>query len=753
VSEFVERYVERQDKHWRHTAGQIMQVIDRSRLRYHCTNPMMLFTLMGIIDTIGVERGRQIDTRGRLLREYVKQLIAYEQRHPNWSQQAPPKEDVIRFLSELACAARWSNDRNAIQLHISSTQIGEAERGRASYAEVADELQYWLDEHPAQGPFDSDRENANETYDNLPLLLQFARSTALIEISSGGVLSFRHELIAEYFVAEYFFASERQKPRTQPLIREELLDNVGCWSEPIAIWAGLHNNPLELAEYFGDMGLENPAYVLPALALGLVCVGVVWAPPQATAQRPVVLPPSIEEALSIAVRNKEAREELARIFTRCAEEGGQEVYRSLLPLANVDGVDELLVLLDQSVVPNLLFTQLQDTIDNVAYEPQVKRLTRVLGRFGGPVIERARELSLPEPGKSPRLRAAAINILGGTRDARAVTPLIERLSDTESVIAERATNALIRLGSDLTLSRVIEALEQPASSPLRPRIHYSALVILERFLIEQDGRKQVSLVQYKRVIDTIVPVLTPNYQSEPEVQRRALGILVNQGRNLDAASARDNRWEYVIKALLNYLGTQNEITVQNIILALQSIGTTAVPFELEQLNQPAEVVHVRVIEILKEVRDPRALPRLLAMIDAPSAAVQQQVADALVIYTPDSIPGLIDLVLTAPNESTAERAAQILSNIGAQVIEPITLVLFNVVPDRTRLLVQVLAHLHDVRCIPALITLLQTPQLEPFLIITIVRTLGQFADKQVVPPLLSTLSIDTPTSLKRRSTH
>ena len=26
---------------------------------------------MGIIDTIGVERGRQIDTRGRLLREYT----------------------------------------------------------------------------------------------------------------------------------------------------------------------------------------------------------------------------------------------------------------------------------------------------------------------------------------------------------------------------------------------------------------------------------------------------------------------------------------------------------------------------------------------------------------------------------------------------------------------------------------------------------------------------------------------------------
>ncbi|MBV9256688.1 MAG: hypothetical protein JO215_01575, partial [Ktedonobacteraceae bacterium] len=62
IYEFIETYVTAQGNQWRHTAGQIMQVIDRSRLRYHCTNPMMLFTLMGIIDKIGVERGKQIDT-------------------------------------------------------------------------------------------------------------------------------------------------------------------------------------------------------------------------------------------------------------------------------------------------------------------------------------------------------------------------------------------------------------------------------------------------------------------------------------------------------------------------------------------------------------------------------------------------------------------------------------------------------------------------------------------------------------------
>ncbi|HEY7419387.1 MAG TPA: HEAT repeat domain-containing protein, partial [Ktedonobacteraceae bacterium] len=743
VNEFVERYVERQDKHWRHTAGQIIQVIDRSRLRYHCTNPMLLFTLMGIIDTIGVEQGKQLDTRGRLLNEYVQQLIAHERQHPRWKRNAPSEEEIICFLSTLACAARWANDRNAIQLHVSSASMrGRTERNHGSYAEIAAELQYWLDEHPAKGPFEGDEENANTGYNDLPSLLQFAHSAALIEISPGGVLSFRHELIAEYFVAEYFFASEQQQTQDRSLFREELLDNIGRWSEPVARWAGLHDNPLDLAERFGATGLANTAYVLSALALGLICVGVLWAPPQVTPQQPVELPPDIEESLAIAVRNKAAREELARIFTRCAEEGGQEVYRSLLPLVTVDGVDELLVLLDQNVVPTLLFTQLQDTIGDAAYEAQVKRITRVLGRFGGPVAEYARELSLPGAGKSPRLRAAAINILGGTRDARAVLPLIERLSDTETVVAERATNALIRLGPELTLVHVIEELKQPASHPLGPRVHFLALVILERFLTEQDVRKQLSLVQYRRAIDALVPVLTSNYQSEPEVQRRAMAALIHQGQKLDAASERDNRWEYVIKVLLNHLGTQNETTARNITLALGSIGEPAIPFELEQLDQASEIVCIRVIEILKEVRDTRALPRLLAMINSPSEPLQQQVASALAIYTPDSISGLIDLVLTAHDEATAERAAQVLSNMGAQAVEPITLVLFNIVPGRTRLLVQVLTQLHDTRCIPALVTLLQTPGIEPLLAITIVRTLGQFAGKQVVPSLLSALVVN-----------
>src|SRR5258708_7724895 len=77
VCSFVERFIEEQDpdNKWRHTAGQVMEAIDRSRLRDYCTNPLMLFCLMEIVDEIGVDRGKQLDTRGQLFRAYVRYLI------------------------------------------------------------------------------------------------------------------------------------------------------------------------------------------------------------------------------------------------------------------------------------------------------------------------------------------------------------------------------------------------------------------------------------------------------------------------------------------------------------------------------------------------------------------------------------------------------------------------------------------------------------------------------------------------------
>jgi HEAT repeat protein len=739
VYAFVERYVEQQSDQWRHTAGQIMVVIDRSRLRYHCTNPMMLFTLMGIIDNIGVDYGKLIDTRGLLLRESVSQLIAQE--IAKWNGSAPVAQDVVRFLSEVACAARWAQDRNAIQLTTPARVGLMAQGGARSLEVIRDELAFWLTEHRAQGPFVVESESKHESYGDTVPLLRFAQSAGLIDISSDGVLSFRHELIAEYLVAEYFLACE-PGDLTPLTIREELLEDVGRWSEPVAIWAGLLDDPLELAECFGRLGVHKQTYVLQALTLGLICVGVLWTPPQAEVPHYVELPPAIGEALSIAVQNKAAREELAQLFTHSAEEGGLEVYRSLLPLVTLDGIEELIVLLDHTVVPDLLFTQLQDAISNPAYEQQVKRIVRVLGLFGTVVIARATELSLPAPERSLRLRAAAVNTLGGTNDVSAVEPLMERLQDSEMFIAQRATNALIRLGPQLTLERVLEELDVRANGPFLARVHQAVLTVVDRFLDDKDATKyQVSLAQYQQILEHVAPMLTSRYQAEPETQQVAREFLVKQGKTPALVSLREKRAEKAIDALLGYLSSQDAAAVQHVLLALQEIGAPAVPRLIERLSDPSETVRVRVVDILVDQRDFRALDALLLLLSDSQPTVRQHAMRALEIYAPESIPGLIEIILTGPDDVVAERAATVLETIGSETIDPVIDALTSTISARTRFLVQVLESLRDP---PALITLLSQPQLpveEPLLAVSIIRALCLFSDAQVVQPLLNLLPV------------
>src|SRR5260370_15145222 len=68
VRSFVERFIEEQDpdNKWRHTAGQVMEAIDRSRLRDYWSKPLVLFCLLEIVDGIGGGCGNQIEQRGHL---------------------------------------------------------------------------------------------------------------------------------------------------------------------------------------------------------------------------------------------------------------------------------------------------------------------------------------------------------------------------------------------------------------------------------------------------------------------------------------------------------------------------------------------------------------------------------------------------------------------------------------------------------------------------------------------------------------
>jgi HEAT repeat protein len=754
VYALVETFVESQDKRWRYTAGQIIQLIDHCRLRYHSSNLMMVFALLNSVDRVGIDRGKRLDTRGGLLRDYVMQLFENAYRQPEWRQNAPAKQEVFQFLSALACAVYWTNSSGALRLPVAALPSLRERRGKLNFAELADALVVWLGEHPPQLPFETEDVELSLPDGDYVQLLQFALSAALIEVTADGVLSFQHELLAAYFAAEYFFTASRGLQMAELTLRSELLDDIDHWCQPIALWAGLLERPLELAERFAALALLDRSFVPYALSLGLVCVGVVSTPPQADVQRPIMLPPNLEKVLLFATHDRSMCEELAGSVTLCAEVGVQEVYSALLSLVTTEGVDKLLTLLDQKVVSEMLFEHLQDAVDRPDHEAQVKRIIRLLSRFGGPVVDRAVQLSLPEPERSTRLRVATINILGGTHNKQAVAPLIERLSDTEPFVVERAAYALFRLGPTLSLESMLRAIDDRTPNALTLRVHRAILNVLRRFMDEQDEHRQLSNTQYQQIVDHVLPMLTPEYQFEPEIQLQARNLLVDQGRvGLEASDAGLDyqRGQYIVNALINCLSMQSDNAVRQVLTALQEIGSLATPRLITSLRHQSELVRVRVIEVLQHIRDLSALPALLSNIDDPVPAVRQQVATVLRLFAPESISRLLELVLKSPSNSQAEYAAQVLASIGGPVVGPVIDVLFEASPARARLLVHVLEKVHDPRAVPVLIALqerLQTKQeqsqTERLLAVTLVQTLGQFREKQVVAPLIEQIASTNP---------
>jgi len=749
---FVENYIasEHSGKKWRHTAGQIMDMMARSRLRALCSTPLLMLALLSVIDSVGIERGKRLDTRGRLMRAYTARLIQQARRLSAWQKRAPQEKDVLRFLGEIACAARWSNMPLAVQLHDEEHLL---RIGQPSLEDHAGALQDWLAEH-SEDMFLSDTQREPYSRAEIINLLAFALDTSLVEISPRGILSFRHEMFSTCAVAEYFVMLQTtcdtpEQPASfagllcQALTSQDTTGAYTRWSLPLALWVGMLEEPSIQAQRFVEYGRAHPAATIDALALSLLCLGVASAPPYVSQVPLVVMPPGLEEMLDEVLQDGSQRVVLARAITRHAEEDALEIYQALFLLLMLPDIDELIILLDMDVVPSLLFNRLYEIVDDSSYDAQVKRLVRVIGHLGAVAVPQAAALSKADAARSPRLRSAAINILGGTGEQNAVDPLNACLYDQDQMIVGRAANALIRLGPELALPCLLAELQNLSSTSATNQIHAVSLRILEHFLAESDPQLQLSDQQRQQVMHTLSHILQGAYASE--IQQKAREMLVQQGR---AAEERAGG-AMAVEVFIQNLASRDEQVAGGAARSLREIGVAATPALLKELSQsPSDTVTARIVQALGKVRDPRAMPALLRLLANPSPVVNSQVTQALLLYAPESIPGLIYQVLQGEDDLVARGAEQILAAIGEASVEPVIEALIPVVPGRTHLLVHVLARLRDAQSLPILIALLETeaPASQPLeevdqqLVLALIDALGQFQDESVVVPLIDMLA-------------
>lgn len=752
IRNFIEQYLHYSDdrgKPWQYAAGKFVSTIEMNGMIYNCTNPLMLVTMMQIINEVGDQQGLDIDTRGRLLSRFVFQIVRAELQQLQWTRVRDRDEDIILFLSYVACTARRAGFRNAIQLDPRRAQQAGAINRLLPIGESAALMLDWLNFHTPGG--NGTLFLLSYSHSTIELMLDFAQRSALISISPQSILSFRHELIAEFFVAEYLRRIDTTPHSGIPL-GDELLADIGRWSEPVSIWAGMIDDPMDLARRLASLGQRNPAHAYAALALSLICMGVMWKSPRSprAQQQRITLPHDVLILLRTFVTDDEKRDNLAGIINRAAKEGGIEVYRSLLPLLlegqNSD-FDALLLQLDRQTMPQLLLDHLRDAIDASWSEDSVNRLIRILGLFGAGIVRLAGDLLLAEAGTRLELRIALIKVLGRTNAQQAVKPLIARLSETEPAITTAAVNALGYLGPNFVLDAVAEELRNRVPAHLIDQIHWAALATIEYFLQERHEHV-LTQNQYQRIIDLLLLALAKDYHLD--VRGKAFSLLLQQG----TPPTQEQRRLSVITSLSHRLGSEDEKAANAIIELLKRIGIEATASLLEELKiNRVELARVRAIEILGEVLDPKGLEPLLLYLSDASPKMQEQLAIAFYRYAPASIAPLIRVVRTDKDEMKATRANAILILIGASAIKQIIQALLPLVSKRTELLLDALAHIQDEQAIKPLIGMLKSlrndeekaaPGVINSVKLSLIRALGTFHNQHVVLPLRDVLLNDSP---------
>lgn len=172
--------------------------------------------------------------------------------------------------------------------------------------------------------------------------------------------------------------------------------------------------------------------------------------------------------------------------------------------------------------------------------------------------------------------------------------LLKRLLDGDEARAEQASLALVEMGSD-----AIPALLELTRSP-DPESRWWALRTLA----------QSPLLQ----TEWLIPFLD---DPSPEVRQcAALGL----GSKPD---------EHAIQALVRALSDEDGMVRSLAVKALIAAGKPAVPSLIEQVKSPPPSARIHALRALAEIRDHRAIPVMMQVMEEDSALLQYWAREGL----------------------------------------------------------------------------------------------------------------------------
>ncbi|NEO47750.1 MAG: NACHT domain-containing protein [Moorea sp. SIO4A3] len=418
---------------------------------------------------------------------------------------------------------------------------------------------------------------------------------------SGDLIEFRHQLIQEYYTAEYLL---KQLPRLMDQELQQDYLNYLKWTEPLVMMLQLVDNQAQ-AQRVVRLGLDVDRQ------LGARLAGAVKPEFQEDTVGLVArlnVPKSLKVQLLGITQSEKAIPELIKSLDNKNLYVRISAAEALGEIGTEATIDPLIKFLDDpdpsvrisaaSALGKIGTEARIDPVIKCLHDPDysVRRMAaEAMGEIGTEVAIDRLIKSLDDPDYSVRRMAA--EALGEIGTEATIDPLIKLLDDDHSDVRGRGADALGKIGTEATIDPLIKLLDDPESS------------------VRERAADALGEIRTKKAIEPLIKSL-----NDPEsfVRGRVVSALGEIGT------------EMAIEPLIKSLDDEDYFVRISAANALGKIGAeVAIDPLIKSLNNPDSSVRISAADALGKIGAEVAIDPLIKFLDDDDYYVRESAADAL----------------------------------------------------------------------------------------------------------------------------
>ena len=568
-------------------AQQVLQLLSRDNRELSRT-PFVLWMLYQLFQETGVV----VETLGEAFRQFFRSFKKYKEDAPVTDER---RKAWNRWLEHLAFTMLNSPEPTDPGLIISD------ERAEKVLAERFGDL------HGASSRIEE--------------LLKYH----LLERVSEKEVSFHHQLIQEYYAAEYllqYLPKLLRDEEGETKLKCHYLNHLK-WTEPIAIMLGVPEITENQAKQLIELALEVD------LQLGARLAGEVK--PEEFQQKTVSMiagqkvPEWFRIFLLGETKSPKAADELMKIL-----EHPDPAIRSKSVWASRK--------LGSKAAMPLIYRAIEDADSHVR-----ETAIRAIGELGSEqAIPLVTQILTNEPIASVR-EMAVMSVLGKLDSEAAILELLRATQDTEHNASEMAVYYLEKMNHDIVIPALTKALKNIDAS-----LRKGAAKLLGKL-----GDERTIPNLFEAQLDLNIDVHHEAFYALYTVRKRAAAKESNVTKQQEVQRQRKQQ----IKISLRYLNSEEPVIRGNAILDLASIldKEAAVPLVTQALDDPHHYVRGHAITNLVRLIGKEAVPLAVRTLNDPHYQVREQAAQAL-IGLGQNLPDTLEI-----SEDTVFKLIQILN--------------------------------------------------------------------------------------------